>query len=111
MNDCSHSIDVLIINGLRQGMAVTRFEGGGVEVNGLRKRMAMMRSEARVEAVACSGDGNEAFACSEVGIEDGRWRWWRSEFMGDSRARERGDKNLLSVVRESPVPKILVCRA
>jgi hypothetical protein len=49
-------------------------EGGRVEVDSgnmtmtksLRKRMTVARSEAGVEAAACSEDG----------IEDGRW-WWR----------------------------------
>jgi hypothetical protein len=38
-------------------------------MNGLRKRMVVVRSEARVEAAACSG----------AGIEDGWW-WWHDGF-------------------------------
>jgi hypothetical protein len=93
--------------------------------------MATARSKARVEAVmcsragvevvacsgagdkavTCSGAGNKAAACSKAGdkaatrfgarIEDGRWWWWRNGFLGDSRARERGEIFLQSVVRES----------
>jgi hypothetical protein len=41
----------------------------------LRKRMAVVRSVAGVKTVACSGAGDEAAACSEARIEDGRsWR-------------------------------------
>jgi hypothetical protein len=62
--------------------AAARSEGGGVEVdNGgatmtksLRKRTAVARSEAGVEAAACSTVGDEATACSRARIEDGRWR-------------------------------------
>jgi hypothetical protein len=74
--------------------AVACLEGGGVEVDGggvlegcgvkvdsgsmtmtkrLRKRMAAARSEAEVEAAACSGARDKAAACSRAGIEDGRW--------------------------------------
>jgi hypothetical protein len=74
--------------------AVACLEGGGVEVDGggvlegcrvkvdsgsmtmtksLRKRMAAARSEAGVEAAACSGARDKAAACSRAGIEDGRW--------------------------------------
>jgi hypothetical protein len=63
-------------------MAVARFEGGRVEVDGgsvtmtksLRKRTTTACSEAGVEAVACSRASDEAVACSRAGIEDGRWR-------------------------------------
>jgi hypothetical protein len=44
-------------------------------MDGLRKRTVVARSEARVKEVACSGAGDEAAACSEANIEDGRW--WR----------------------------------
>jgi hypothetical protein len=78
-------------------VAVARSEGGGVEVDSasvtmtssLRKRTAVARSEAEVEAAACSRAGDEATALSGAGIEDGRWWWWHSGFLGDSRARER----------------------
>jgi hypothetical protein len=40
----------------------------------LRKRMAAVHSEAGVVAVACSGAKDEAAACTEAGIKDGRWR-------------------------------------
>jgi hypothetical protein len=63
-------------------MAVACFEGGGVEVDGssvimiksLRKTTVVARSEAGVEAAACSGVGDEAVACSMAGIKDGRRR-------------------------------------
>jgi hypothetical protein len=63
-------------------------EGGGVEVDGgsaimtksLMKRMAVTHFEAVVEAVACSGAGDEATTCSKAGIKDGRWRWQRGGF-------------------------------
>jgi hypothetical protein len=63
-------------------------EGGRVKVDGgntimtksLMKRMAVTRFEAVVEAAACSGAGDEATACSEVGIKDGRWWWRRGSF-------------------------------
>jgi hypothetical protein len=63
-------------------------EGGGVEVDGgsvtmtksLRKRTVAARSEGRVEAAACSGDGDEVAACSGVGIMDGGWRQRHSGF-------------------------------
>jgi hypothetical protein len=53
-------------------------EGGRVEVDSgnmtmtksLRKRTTVARSEAGVEAAVCSEDG----------IEDGRWWWWRGGF-------------------------------
>jgi hypothetical protein len=54
-------------------------------VNGLTKRMAVMRSEARVEAMersearvkvaACFEDEDEAAAWFRPGIEDGMRRW------------------------------------
>jgi hypothetical protein len=57
-------------------------EGGGVEVDGggvtmtkrLRNRTAVARSEAWVEAAACSWVGDEAMACSAARIEDSRWQ-------------------------------------
>jgi hypothetical protein len=78
-------------------VAVTRSEGGGVEVNSgsvtmtnnLRKRTVVASFEAGVEAAACSGAGDEAAALSRAGIEDGKWQWWHNGFLGDSRARER----------------------
>jgi hypothetical protein len=59
---------------------VARSKGGGVEVDGdsvimiksLRKTTAAARSEAGVEAAACSGVRDEAAVCSKAGIEDGR---------------------------------------
>jgi hypothetical protein len=59
---------------LRKRIAVTRFEGAGVEVDGLRKRMAATRSQAGVEAAACSGASDEVAVCSGGRIEDDRWR-------------------------------------
>jgi hypothetical protein len=49
-------------------------EGGGVEVNSLRKMTVVARSEAGVEAAACSGASDEVAACSEAGIVEDRWR-------------------------------------
>jgi hypothetical protein len=40
----------------------------------LRKRTVVARSDARVEAVACSAAGDEAVVCSGAKIKDGRWR-------------------------------------
>jgi hypothetical protein len=48
------------VDGLRKRIVVARSEGGGIEADGLRKRMVAARSEAEVEAVACSGAGDEA---------------------------------------------------
>jgi hypothetical protein len=42
--------------------------------DGLRKRTVVARSDARVEAVACSEAGDEAVVCSGAKIKDGRWR-------------------------------------
>jgi hypothetical protein len=64
-------------------MVAAHIEGGRVEVDGdsmimtksLRKRTTVARSEAGVEAAACSGARDEATACSRARIEDGR-RWW-----------------------------------
>jgi hypothetical protein len=49
-------------------------------MDGLRKRTVVARSEARVKEVACSGAGDEAAACSEANIEDGRWRRQHDSF-------------------------------
>jgi hypothetical protein len=67
---------------LRKRMAVTRSEGGRVEVDdggatlsrGLRKRMVVAWSEAKVEVVACSEARDEPATCFGAGIKDGRWR-------------------------------------
>jgi hypothetical protein len=65
----------LEVDGLRKRTAAMHSEGGGLKVDGLRKRMAVVRSVAGVKTVACSGAGDEAAACSEARIEDGRsWR-------------------------------------
>jgi hypothetical protein len=61
---------------------VAHSEGGRVEVNGgsmtmtksLRKRTAVAHFEAGVEATVCSGDRDEAVACSGARIEGDRWR-------------------------------------
>jgi hypothetical protein len=63
-------------------------KGGRVEVDSssttmtksLRKRTAAAHSEAGVEAVVCSGAGDEVAACSRAKIEDGRWQRWRDGF-------------------------------
>jgi hypothetical protein len=58
---------------MRKRTMAVRFEGGRVEVDGLRKRTMVARSEAELEAVACSGASDETAACSGGGIQDGRW--------------------------------------
>jgi hypothetical protein len=60
---------------LRKRPAVACSKGGGVKVDFLGKRTTVARSEAGVEAAACSRAGDEAAACSEAGIKDSRWRW------------------------------------
>jgi hypothetical protein len=54
----------------------------------LRKRTAAMRFEVGVEVAARSRASDEAVACSEAGMKDGRWQRWCDSFWGDDRARE-----------------------
>jgi hypothetical protein len=69
-------------------MAAACSEGGRVEVNrsstimtkSLRKRTVVGRSEGGVEALACSGDRDEAAACSRATIVDERWRQQHGRF-------------------------------
>jgi hypothetical protein len=72
-------------------MIALHSEGGGVKVNGLRKRTAAALSEAGVEVAMCFGANDEAMVA----------RW----FLGRQQSeRERGNKNLLCVVRGSVGP-------
>jgi hypothetical protein len=53
-------------------MVAVHSEGVRVEVDGLRKRTAAARSDAGVEATACSGAGDKVVPCFGAGIEDDR---------------------------------------
>jgi hypothetical protein len=66
--------------------AMVRSVGGGDEVDS--GSATMTKSLRKRMAVACFGAGDEVAACSGSEIKDGRWRWWRSSFYGDNRARE-----------------------
>jgi hypothetical protein len=75
----------------------------------LRKRTAAVHSEVRVEAMACSGAGDEVVACFLAGIENVQMAAVARWFLGRQKSeREHVDEKLLSVVRESVGPAILV---
>jgi hypothetical protein len=63
-----------------KGGGVVVDSGGVTMTRSLRKGTAVPRSEARVKAAGCSRAGDEAMACSGVGIKDGRWQWRYSGF-------------------------------
>jgi hypothetical protein len=108
-------------------MAVACSEGGRVDVNGasalrgrqgqgrqrwhdsvygLTKRMAVVRSEVRVKAVACSVVRHEAMVCLRPGSRTAGGS--STMCLGRQKSeRERKVKKLLSVAKESVGPKIL----